>query len=508
MARYKDRIGSSIAGFDRILFRGSLRSICHRDSRDKFLGSQGVLYKDLGAFAQRLSTAVKERAEQIAREAGRPFLYVPSGEQSKQDIARSVVQRDSISEGLVCVWSCVEPCRSFGISRDRAGKRLRLKAEQRKCLHRYCYFPDREFGLLHIRLQSWLPLTMQVCANGREWLARQMDPEKIASEKKDNCFTRIAHPARAQVLLDRLVKRRWAPWLDAWARLVNPWIAGKNRLDLRPYYGTMREGEYAIDVMFRDAPSWAEIYPALCRHAIEPFRSPQVLRFLARRTNLRFNGAVRTTVQQRPEGVCVKHGAEENSIKMYDKPGSVLRIETTINHPRRFRVRRRVTRHGQAVMGWVPLRKGIADLGRRVQLSHAAHERYREALAVVGEPQPSHRIPDPVSRPVETTRRFRALRPTSPQDSSLFGILLRGEFQLQGVRNQDWRQHLYPETAADPVQRRSLAARITRHLRLLPAHGLIYRVAKTYYYRITKKGHEVMSTALRFRETNRALLAA
>lgn len=508
LRRHKDRIVSSIAGFDRILFRGSLLSICHRDGMDRFLGSQGVLYKHFGAFAERLSTGLKERAEQIAKEADRPFIYVASAEESKEEIARGVAQKDSISEGLICVLSCVEPCQSFSIRRDRASQRLRLVAQPRKCLHLYFYFLDREFGVMHIRLQSWLPLTIQVCVNGREWLARQMDREKIAYEQKENCFTWIADPARAQALLDRLVERRWAPWLNAWARWVNPWIGRKARLGLRPYYWTMRQGEYATDVVFRNPETLAEVYPALCRQAIEQFSSPQVLRFLGRRTNIRFNGEVRTTFQRRAEGVCVKHWVEENSIKMYNKQGSVLRIETTLNNPRRFRVRRWVKRHGRAVRGWFSLRKGIADIGRRVQLSAAANARYLEALAVVGEPNPSHRILDPVSRPVKTPRRFRALRPISPEDSRLFRVLLRGEFQLQGLRNEDLRQHLYPEPQTDPLERRCLTARITRHLRLLQAHGLIYRVAKTYYYRITKKGHEVMSTALKFRETNVALLAA
>jgi len=186
----------------------------------------------------------------------------------------------------------------------------------------------------------------------------------------------------------------------------------------------------------------------------------------------------------------------------------VLRIETTINNPRRFRVRRRATRQGKVVLGWLPLRKGIADTRRRVELSRAANERYLEALAVVGEPKASHRILDPVSRAVETPRRFRALRPISPEDSRLFQIILRGEFHLQGVRNQDLQRHLEPAALSDSHQRRQLSGRITRQLALLRAHGLIYRVLRTHYYRTTRKGQEVMTTALKFRNTDVAMLAA
>jgi DNA-binding IclR family transcriptional regulator len=67
---------------------------------------------------------------------------------------------------------------------------------------------------------------------------------------------------------------------------------------------------------------------------------------------------------------------------------------------------------------------------------------------------------------------------------------------------------LIPEAESDPARRPQAAARVTRQLRLLCAHGLIYRVGRTYYYRLTQKGYEVMSTALKFRQTDLALLAA
>ena len=117
--------------------------------------------------------------------------------------------------------------------------------------------------------------------------------------------------------------------------------------------------------------------------------------------------------ERRIEGVCVKHRVEENSIKMYDKQGSVLRVETTLNNPSRFRVYRGVRRKGRKVKGWYPLRKGIVDLRRRVELSRGANARYLEALAVVGQTQPAHRLLDPVSHPLKTPRRYRALRPVS-----------------------------------------------------------------------------------------------
>lgn len=508
LKRHEDRIIGTIAGFDRVLFRGSLLSLCHQGGLDRFLSSQRVLCKDFAPFALRITDGLKMHVEKYVQQQKRPLIYLPSSKESKEDTARKVMAQDKIREGLICVLTCVEPCQAFGVRRNRELKQLNVVLQERKCLHYYFYFVDREFGVMHVRLQSWLPLTIQVCINGREYLARQMAHQGISYRQVDNCFTHIDDLPRAQRLLDGLVQRNWRPTLNAFAKLVNPWLSRTAKPRLHAYYWTTRQGEYATDVMFKDPESLQEIYSTLFMHAIRHFSSEQVLRFLARRPQQRFDGEVRTDLQRRVEGVRIKHWVEENSIKMYDKAGSVLRVETTINNPRRFSVWRRGRLQGRSMMRWMPLRKGIADIRRRVALSRAANSRYFDALAVVGESRPSHQLLDPVSKRVEADgRKYRPLYPITPQESAIYRALLRGEYQLQGIRNEDLRKHLFDNDQLDKIQRRKLASRVTRLLRLLRAHKLIYKVLRTNYYRITKKGYEIMTTSLIFRETNFALLA-
>ncbi len=176
---------------------------------------------------------IKKRAEQIAQRAGRLFHLVPSGKTSKGALVRKLLEQKPVKEGRICVLSCVEPCVTFMVRRDREKRQLRLLPRDATCLHFYFYFLDRDFGLMHIRLQSWLPLSIQVCVNGREWLARQMRRAGIAYEQKDSCFTRIADLRRAQGLMDRLAELPWAPMLNRWAKAVNPWLApGARRIRL------------------------------------------------------------------------------------------------------------------------------------------------------------------------------------------------------------------------------------------------------------------------------------
>lgn len=503
----KDVIGV-VSGFDRMRFRGTLRSICYAEGVDRFLGRVGVRYKEYKAFALGLSERLVEHGRQVAQQAGRPFEYVPSSKEDKQARVQRIAERDGVTEGLVCVLRCLESCLSFSIRRDGQGG-FRFRREQRKCLHLYYYYLDREFGLMHVRVATWLPFGIQVCLNGREYLARRMGKAGIGFEQRDNCFVWIENLPRAQQMMRDLEKRKWERWLKVLAGRVNPLLGRDSGLNLSPYYWSLSESEYATDVMFRDTAALQRVYPALVDHAIRQFDSQEVLRFLGRRTTCRFDGEVTTSYLVRPEGVRVRHWLQENSIKMYDKQGSVLRIETTINNARRFTVRRMTQWKGVRALRWVRMRHGVVDLGRRVEISRAANKRYLEALAVVEVPSPAHALLDGVSRPVRKKQRpYRALRPVSPQEAAVFAAVLKGEFLLKGFTNRDLREQLESGNMADPQQRRRASGRTTRRLRLLRAHGLIRKVSHTRYYRVTAKGQQIMTAALKLRAADVAKLVA
>jgi hypothetical protein len=427
---------------------------------------------------------------------------------SKEERAAAIRDEDGIEEGLVCVFGCVEQCMGYEYTPRKERKGPWLRRRIRQCLFVYFYYMDREFGLMYVRLQTWLPMDIQIGVNGREYLARRMDRAGMDYEKRDNCFTRIDDVERAQKMLDSLIKRKWFKVLNRLAGQVNPHLGSAGGLGLRGYYWTFRETEIATDIMFRDAQSLAAIYPYLVRHAIEQFSCEDVLRFLGRRTNCRFAGEVNTEMKRWIEGIRVKHRVEENSIKMYDKQGSVLRIETTIVNPERFRVRREVTRNGESTLAWVPMRKGIMDTARRAEIGRAANERYLEALGVVGEPSPTRQLLDPVSKRTKRRGRpYRGLRPVDREDARVFQAVLQGGFALQGFRNKDIRQALYGEEP-DKAKRKRVSARVTRLLSLLRSHKLIRKVSHTLYYRVTKLGQHVMSTALRLRNLDVALVAS
>jgi len=151
--------------------------------------------------------------------------------------------------------------------------------------------------------------------------------------------------------------------------------------------------------------------------------------------------------------------------------------------------------------------KGVSDTTRRVAASLAANERCLQALAVVGEETPSHHILDSVSSPVyKHGQRYRALHPAAPDEARFFAAILAGEHLLADFSNRQIQLHLFAVPAKDERERRRRSTRISRHFRLLRAHGLIHKLGKHRRYRVTPHGQTVMTTALCFRQTAAALL--
>jgi len=505
VSRHAKQIIGIISGFDRLVFRGTLRSLSYVGGMMMYLGMAGVLLKDFAEHALSMTTRIKEASLEIAKTANRPVIYLPSSQTSKEDTAHGIAAKDEITTGLVCILSSVEPCLSYDIFRNRETKHLELQPRWRKCLHLYHYQVHPQLGFMHARIQTWFPFSIQICINGREWLSRQMDASALAYRRRDNCFPWIEDPIRAQSLMESQLEANWPELLNPIVRQINPIHDSLFKAFPIDYYWTGHQSEWATDIMFGDNAALATLYPALVHHGITTFGSPDVMRFLGRKPMIHpaFSGQVVSDYRDRAEGVRVKHRLNHNSIKVYDKEGSILRVETTINDPHGFKVFRPKEGEPQGEKHWLPMRKGIADLHRRAQVSEAANERYVQALASVEEKTPLGKLAEPLCQPVQWKgKRVRALNPYSSQDVSLLQAVSRGEFAINGFRNRDLQAILFPNQTTEQKEHRRISAIVSRKLRILRAHGLIKKVPHTHRYLLTDKGRTATTTILAARNAD------
>jgi hypothetical protein len=515
LQRHESSVTGILSGFDRIRFRGTLRLIANARGLAALLCHLGVLLKDFKAYATGVSERLKTASQAMAETACRPVRYLASSTICKEDVARQIASQDRIRAGLICVLTAVEPCWSFHVHRDAEQKKLVLEPSWRKCLHLYHYFMHPALGFMHVRVQSWFPFTLHVCINGREWLARRMDQERLGYCRRENCFIHLADAAAAQRLLDEQLTVNFSKLLDGLVPQAHPAHAEIFAACPLDYYWSADETEWASDVMFKSPSLLSALYPGLVRHGMEHLGSREVMRFLGHKVPAQgkvhpnFAGEVVSELKQRPEGIRIKHRVNFNSIKMYDKQGSVLRVETTINNTREFKVFRKPQDKPKAKPSWQKMRKGVSDLHRRAQVSQAANLRYLDALADVKNPTPLRQLAEPLCDAVTfKTRRVRALNPLSESDAALLGHVARGEFLLNGFRNRDLRRLLFDKPTSDPGEQRRRSGKATRLLRLLRAHGLIRKVARTHRYVVSDKGRTAITAILAARDADIAKLAA
>jgi len=489
--KHTEKITGVLSCPDRVLFKGHL-PLNYPAAMERFLTSQGLLLKDFKSFCAQESERVKQHAVTMCKRLDRPYVYLNRFER-KEDYVCKLLAAHPVAEGLICVLATNEACGSFKL---RYGEgRPHLTYSQPKCLCLYYYFLDREFGKMHVRIQTWFPFTIQIYVNGHEWLCRKLAHHGVAYTSQDNALTWVSDPARAQRFANSFVKRPWPRLLEAFGRKVNPLF--KDLLASMSYYWVADQFEYATDVMFKDRASLKHLYPELLRHATLCLSAEDVLTFLGRKLNGNFKGEVLTEAKKRQPGARVKHRVGENWIKMYDKFGSVLRIETVINHPYDFRVRRKGIRNGEEVTGWYPMAKGVANLPRYAEVCAAANERYLQALACVDDPSEALDELAKLTQPVRKGKAVhRALNPFSQKDLALFRAVLRGEHTIKGLCNRDIRLQLYGHQK-DTKKRQRHSAAVSRQLRLLHAHRLIAKIPHSHRWRITERGMRLLAAILR-----------
>jgi hypothetical protein len=494
LAKFASSILAVLSCHDRVIFKGHL-PFADEAHLNRFVDhSLRIPRKDFLAFAEQQSELLVTSAKDFATQHGAPYVYL-QGRHRKEDLVQQQIRERRLSEGLVCVLCCQETCRTVKLRYGDGRPRLVFTCRPQRVL--YFYFLDPHFGLRHVRVQTWFPFTTQVYVNAHDWLARQRHDAGIGFVQHDNAFTQLDDPARAQSLADRFSRLGWVQILDGWARQVNPllrepWLRGQG------YYWVIDQAEYSTDVLFQGRPALADLYPRLLDHACLHFSAQDILTFLGRRLHPRFDGEVLTDCKKdRWPGARIKHRVKNNWLKMYDKFGQVLRIETVINNPRAFKVRRRVQRRGRSQMAWCPMNKGVANFYHYHAVARAANERYLNALAVVDRPSASVKILDRMHQPARLgPRRRRGLNLLRVQEQKLFHAVLRGEHHVNGFRNRDIQAVLFPTRVQGIAEQRRRTAHVSRWLHLLRAHGLIAKIPHAHRYRATTKGEAVMSAAI------------
>ena len=488
--RYDDRIAGVLSCYDRVMVTGTLPGVCFAAGMTQFLNANQIRIFDYPQFAAPLRDRVRENAEALAAEAGITIEFIAKKYVRKEEVAAEVLERRTEELGhppwgLFHIISAMESCDTYKPWHNKKTHQTALRPAGGKCLNYYFYFMDAELGLIHVRVPTWAPFRLQFYCNGHSWLARQLTLSGIGFTAADNAFLRIDDWERAQALADGFSPEVLHRRLDHYADLCCP------VLDVfqQTYHWSLMQVEYATDIVFRSAATLKPLYEQLTRESVLSIKAEQIATFLGRQIPPQLAQEIGNQFSTRIEGTCIKHRFGKCAIKMYDKFGTVLRIETTANDVSFFKHHRKVEhRNGPPTWANAPVKKSIYSLVDLRDIMRGCNRRYLAHLSAIDDIAAGVRALDRLTKPKRKDgKTIKGINFFDPRENALLRALQNPSGNIAGLRRADLHA-LCDKLKFSPNT-------LSRQLRRLRDLGIIRRVVGTYRYFLTKIGRAAIAAA-------------
>jgi len=515
--KYSSKIQGIISCYDRVLIKGTLHAVGHSEAMVNLLYRRNVLLKDYQNFINPYRNKLHKHTEELAKRCSIEIEFIRKiNAVRKEDLVQRHIAKQNLGAdytGLVCILSAMERCKSYRYHYDKTTGRSTLKMTNGKCLHYYFYFIDEALGLCHLRVPTWCPFRLQFYFNGHNWLARSLDKAQIPYELIDNAIVNIGTTndtedtlkilyAKVQQISDSFDIQALQQKLDSYAKQFCP-VA--KQLCHIGYHWSIMQAEYATDIIFKDDKTVGQIYNSLLNTLIQTVQPVDIAKFLGRKAlkNGQLHGKNNLEIDTSCKSIAmtidgkrhlmrrIKHRMGSSSIKMYDKFSRVLRIETTTNNPSEFRHYRSVEqRDGVKTNKLAPVRKYIYSLKPLVKIMFDCNKRYLDFIAAFDQPTIGKKRLEKVTKTSKiNNRNYKGFNFFDINDEKIFKAIVKGEFIINGFRNQNLKDLINKNTAQ--------TSRIIKRLRV---KGIIRKVNKSYRYVVTKLGQHIIATALNFKE--------
>lgn len=487
--QYKEQIRGVVSCYDRVIIRGTLPEWCFPQGMTTYLYKEHIRIFDYPNWAKPLNDKIHENAEKLAKENGIEIEFIRKIKDfRKEDRIQEIIKKRGSSPGLVHIFSAMEICTSYEPWHDKKTGKNYLRCDTGKCLHYYFYFIDPELGLCYMRVPTWSPFQLQFYFNGHNWLAAKLAKHSQPYVMQDNAFMEIHDFSAAQELSDKIQVDSLHQTLIILAQRYCPII---KEFGLA-YHWSIAQVEYATDIIFKRQSELKLLYEPLIRCAIHSVKPENIATFLGSKLYTSYEGEVGNNFNTRIEGTRISHHMGDLSIKLYDKFGLMLRIETTVNDVSQFKVYREIDhRDGSKSKGNAVMKKSIYSLFQLTRLLKASNQRYLEFISAFPDPSSGIKKLNTLSKTVESEeRRYKGFNFFAEDDQRLLTVISRGEFNINGFRNQSLQPYIIDKS---PSQ-------ISRILKRLRTHGLIKKAGKTFKYYLTPLGKQVVTLGLRLKE--------
>lgn len=495
----KEKIKGVLSTFDRMIIKGYSFQLCSEKLMGYFLSHNNILLKDFGEYAEKVTKSLCEHIENIAKVNDRPYQFLYGNDNDKVELARKILEEKPVDEGLICILSNIEVCSTMNVIKNGKTKKLELKWGPRKCKYYYLYYLDKDFGFMHIKIQSWFPFMVQIYINGHEWLKQRLMEENITFEMYNNSFSYIEDIPRAQEIADKLVDSKISDKFDAMIKDINNFLPTIEETFSHSYFWCLAECEYSTDIIHDSRESIDEYFKSLVENAFYTFKCDDVMSFFGRKlkdTGFQFKGEITSDLRKRNQGFRLKHKMKSNQIKIYDK-GYSIRIETTINDPHEFKVLKDVEKivdHKKIVTEkkWLPMGKSIANLYRYAEVCKAINTRYINALPIPTEKELAIKKLENISNKKEVNNRvYTGFNLFDKDTIRLFNILADAGLLINGFTNKILRSRYFKDE--EDCNSKRIRNKTTRLIDKLRKHGIIKKVGSASTYYVTENGRRLIN---------------
>jgi len=395
----------------------------------------------------------------------------------KDDYVKDLLEKSSFKEGLICVISSMERCKTYYYAKTKRVKMLPIYFASNKCMFYYVYYYHHDLGIVQLRLQSYAPFYCQIIVNGHRILERMLIQEGIPYTRRDNAFETIDDPCKAQQLADTISAEYIEPRIQT---LLHQSFPTLKTIGL-PLRLTIRQIEFSTDIVSKTV-SFTKMMPDIISKA-SIFNPDTISRMLFYVPNSANHASLKK--YETEFGSCIRFSSSDSSLKCYDKGPRILRAETTCNNIAKMKGYRTIVhKNGTKEKKVGPLSKHISSLGTFVSLARLSNSRFIERLGtIISKTYSMDRIDAIGERVIVNNRSVKGFSFNNAADRAVVISVSNPVYDIQGFSRRmllDSLPHLSPYQASYALKR-------------LHAHGLTKKIAKTRRYHLTKEGRSVLS---------------
>ena len=460
--------------FDRVILRGYILWLFFPAGVVKFLRAMG--FRKLSNGVMRILTdQLNAHIQKVAQAKGIPIHWWPSMGGGKDGAKQKFVQEQyaQLDQGngdrLYCILTDKEPAKTF-VCRElvaKNGKKHEKIYDCRKPVKQYyIYFHDQLLGgPCYLKISSYLPFQCEFYFNGHNAIQVHLDKQGVHYRRHDNAFVDVDDPEAIRKAVEslngRAVLNRVAYWMNIFFKFDKGKYSTCSKYLHHEWY--LSQVEISSNIVFRSARFCTSLFERLLDKFQRLGLPESIAQIFSRRSH---RGTISNTFWRLYDNnACIKHWFRGNSIKQYNKTGSFIRTETTINNPKSLGLQKPVLYLQACLWKGVECNNRLLDCCADVDVSSISD-------------QECHFFTKPVIDPAG--RRVSAPDFRKERQAALAKELLKPKYRVHGFKTADLQKNL-SGLFRNPAQ-------IRYEMNKLKARGVVIKNNNQSFYTVTKKG--------------------